>query len=1245
MESSMSVSIVSCNHRSSSESWSLLPLVSGLASSSRSTDNTSEDGHRDAFGVGSLSIVGTGLRMKSIDLVVGTGPLFDFGISKENGLCGVVGCSVSLSASSLTNTTSTRISSRFSPSCSSLWQGLIGVSVSESTNHLCGTSGLSLDWSGLSLLSNSSFSSCVTNADAPSPVTEPTQNPGADKTLHTYSKSTERLDFPKESYDTTTRHQVWVISCVFVDLTAFHGGAFFLSTRPADLVVKHSSFKRCSVEGSGGAIDVMQNSNTPDADMFYFTLFNCQFTNNTAKLDGGHVFAQAYNPVTVAHCTFADSRSMSDTPLTQSQAVHITLNGDCRLDNCTLSNNEGRYAGGMRIWQNVTSGSVILTDVLFKDNVCTNTTTSRRVTDCIIYDTYTSTVQSFDCFSTSAQPRCGGYYANPVYPQWIGPSIITAVQTTKVDEDGDEYYALSFTGVFTGTNRKYDVTFADGIGKRMVIIGVTFTKSTGSVALPLNHPTSSSLSPSTKYSIVNVKKSGTQSTSNALVFEGETEPDWTWWHHTSSSRAGSMVGLSLTTPAVPKLSNIKAELNPSNSSEAIVTLTMDSILAGSFTLTVFEKTDTTKTPITAGSVTLTKSTSQITAKIRIPLTPSGPFSHGKEFTVKTFSSSALLVNHAELTLTLPHETARLFTAVATLSGTNKTWVDVVLTGDALPKWKGFKIVVKEMEGDVIKSGAPEINLTGTIEGSSGTTTTCTARVEIYKKANTLEYSRKYKIESLEIVGFGCIVDSTANFTVPASPCRIEGTEGFELNGDKTTFSVTVKGVNFPSPMTSLTSMEVKGDGVEISSTSIVRKSDSELRVEFGTGKAETSDLVEYGKSYSIVGVSGGLEVFVNSGVGLTVPSPGIVSSTSTELNPETNKEFKVIVNGKNFVSGTEWILKLTGRSEEISVRMTTSEKGESSWVNAGGLNQLQFDSHYSILSMTNLTDSSDILLSSGVSVETPLASTLVEVKAEMNPFNFNQVILSLSSIRVPSGSFTLIVTDISDDQHTPISIGPFAFSVSTEPIDSVHSLAVIPSGLLLCGETYTVQSLSSSSQIVSHSSPAFQVPSPLRAASASLNLENLDEVIVSITVFGLPRSSPITLTIIEVDESDNQRGLTFELTGTTSTSEDQTHILKSEVGEAGLKHATRFEITKCEVAYRLTVLEGQIYFDVPTRPHLTDTPFGFATSSNTSFTLMIEGTGLPVGDIFEVTLNGFDKLIDVEFTSTTLGSSSELALG
>ncbi|KAK2954233.1 hypothetical protein BLNAU_10888 [Blattamonas nauphoetae] len=527
---------------------------------------SNEEGHSDEFGVGTMWIVGTGVNVNSKHLVVGTGPLFDFGTCSGNGLSGVVGCSVSLSESSLTNMTSTRVNTRSSPSCSFLTQRLIGVSVSESTNHLCGTSGIGLDWAGSSLLSNCSFSSCVTN-EAPPKITEPMPQEGL--TITKYTSGTTRIKHEQDSDDQTVHNQVWVISCTFSDLTAVHpagdGTAIWLLCYRADVVVKHSSFERCrstSDSSYGGGICLIFYDPPSGSNQFSFTLFNCEFLDNYGYW-GGHFYAQCYSPVTVAQCSFTGVRRTEGFTYLATSSVCINVNGDCRFDNCTLSNNEGLDTGGLYFYQELSTGSIVVTDVLFEDNICTRPPESIHVSDCAFLDTTgLSNNQFFDCFSTSAQPHCGLQYAETLYPEWIGPSITSVTQKKQVNGDGNGYeLVLSFGGVFTGTGRQYDMALETWSGYESVTEKVSFSETGGTVTIALANPSVASLSSSTQYSIVDVKTSIIQQTSNELIFEEETEPDWTWWHHSLLSKAGRMIGLSFEVPAVPKLTNIKAELN------------------------------------------------------------------------------------------------------------------------------------------------------------------------------------------------------------------------------------------------------------------------------------------------------------------------------------------------------------------------------------------------------------------------------------------------------------------------------------------------------------------------------------------------------------------------------------------------------------------------------------------------------------------------------------------------------------
>ncbi|KAK2963090.1 hypothetical protein BLNAU_2113 [Blattamonas nauphoetae] len=281
----------------------------------------------------------------------------------------------------------------------------------------------------------------------------------------------------------------------------------------------------------------------------------------------------------------------------------------------------------------------------------------------------------------------------------------------------------------------------------------------------------------------------------------------------------------------------------------------------------------------------------------------------------------------------------------------------------------------------------------------------------------------------------------------------------------------------------------------------------------------------------------------------------------------------------------------------------------------------------------------------GFPFTTPKGPRLTNVEAELNPSNLNEAIVVLTVDNILAGSFDLTVFDASDEDKTNISIVPFMFDSSSTPTTSSNTVLIHPSGQLSYGKTYAVKSLSSSTLIVFHSSSTFQVPCLLRAASSSLNLSDFDEVIVSLTAFGLPSSTPITLTFVEVDDDGTPTSSPFTLTEILSTTEDSSFILTTRVESTKLQHTKRYEITQCDVTGRKVVLDGRVFFRVPARPTLTGVDFSFATTSTTTFHLILEGTDLPVGETFLVSLDGFDDGIEVRFSSISGGSSAELALG
>ncbi|KAK2951540.1 hypothetical protein BLNAU_13562 [Blattamonas nauphoetae] len=250
------------------------------------------------------------------------------------------------------------------------------------------------------------------------------------------------------------------------------------------------------------------------------------------------------------------------------------------------------------------------------------------------------------------------------------------------------------------------------------------------------------------------------------------------------------------------------------------------------------------------------------------------------------------------------------------------------------------------------------------------------------------------------------------------------------------------------------------------------------------------------------------------------------------------------------------------------------------------------------------------------------------------------------TVVVKGVKFPSSITNVSVEHQTSLVSSKSVFWNSKSQLTVSFGAGQFQStSTLAFGEQYEITSVSAGSTVYVTPSLVFSIASLIRTASASLNLSDFDEVFISLTAFGFPSSTPIMLTIVEVDGDDTHTGSPFTLTETPSDTEDTTLILTTRVDTNKLQHTKRYEITQCDVTNRKTVRDGRVFFRVPARPILTGVAFSFATMSNTTFNLILEGTDLPVGETFVASLDGFDDTIEVTFTTTSGGSSAELALG
>ncbi|KAK2946088.1 hypothetical protein BLNAU_18996 [Blattamonas nauphoetae] len=442
-----------------------------------------------------------------------------------------------------------------------------------------------------------------------------------------------------------------------------------------------------------------------------------------------------------------------------------------------------------------------------------------------------------------------------------------------------------------------------------------------------------------------------------------------------------------------------------------------------------------------------------------------------------------------------------------------------------------------------------------IEGTSGSTsTTCSVSEEIYNKTGTLE-------------------DEVA-----------------ETEWEKTEVSVVVTGVGLTS---SISKIVVKNGNKKFSSSSVEFKSTTELLVKFKAGKAESETELKFDTSYEIESVSEQSGMFLNSGVGFTVPLPGIVTSTSTEPNSTTHEHFKVIVKGENFVSGSEWTLKLKDRNEEISVTMKSETMGESSWVKGGGLNEIEFGKTYALWTMTETSNSSEHVVCAGVSLTTPPGPTLTEIKADLNGLNLNEAEVSVKVSPCAAGDFTLLILDDSDEGKPEISIGPFSLAVSSTESTSSQTVLIHGSEKLSYGKTYTVKMLSSSTVIVSHSGETVEMPdAPARISFANPTLSGVNKTFVTLSLTGeaLPCDSDFTIVVKEmvgdvIKEGASGISLTGKIEGTSGSTSTTCSVSEEIYNKTGtLEYSLKYKIVSLSIVGLKCIVDPTAIFEVLDSP-------------------------------------------------------------
>ncbi|KAK2950442.1 hypothetical protein BLNAU_14560 [Blattamonas nauphoetae] len=220
----------------------------------------------------------------------------------------------------------------------------------------------------------------------------------------------------------------------------------------------------------------------------------------------------------------------------------------------------------------------------------------------------------------------------------------------------------------------------------------------------------------------------------------------------------------------------------------------------------------------------------------------------------------------------------------------------------------------------------------------------------------------------------------------------------------------------------------------------------------------------------------------------------------------------------------------------------------------------------------------------------PYSATLTAVTVELDAMNEKIAVLNLTVDRIVNGVFSLLVFDTSDESKTPIDLGVVEYTVSSTPSTKSMDVGISVSGShLQYGHIYQVISLSSPTFIIKPYSLHFTTQSLLQSASCEFDRTNTTSLSLTVRGIRFPPGKTFTLTIVEVDGSNEEIGLPFDLTDSFVPAEtDETalssHTFPTQTHPSPLQHGKRYEITHFVVVSAPHGVQKRVIFTTPTVP-------------------------------------------------------------
>ncbi|KAK2956313.1 hypothetical protein BLNAU_8680 [Blattamonas nauphoetae] len=318
----------------------------------------------------------------------------------------------------------------------------------------------------------------------------------------------------------------------------------------------------------------------------------------------------------------------------------------------------------------------------------------------------------------------------------------------------------------------------------------------------------------------------------------------------------------------------------------------------------------------------------------------------------------------------------------------------------------------------------------------------------------LEWETEYEVKKVmclppsSLTEISVPLSKTIKFRTPTEPARIMTARRVDLNSRLDALYVSFTASSLPNGAgtvrVKLRSIDMFVEG------QLFIISPSECLAEFEVAWEEHLDYLSFGDMYNVESATiNSVPIVIDSDLSFPVPYPPVI--TSFVLPSECSSDsFSISVEGWDLPSLETFVVALSSsKSFEITFHDDTTGTGT---IKAGLPSEIQFNTTYSIESVTKEYDH---VLFNQTSLKTPLGPTLETVSTVLNASNKNNVIFTLTGLRMMTGQHTL--TFVEQGQSTPITV---AVSIDTVTTGSGEEV-VFGGSKLKYGTTYTISSLTS----------------------------------------------------------------------------------------------------------------------------------------------------------------------------------------